>query len=233
MSIHATGGPACGACVHLDREALEMSLMQGETVPTVAARYGLSAFTIRNHRDKHLLPDLAAVEGAAEKVRAGNILVELRRHCERVALLSDACDEYLRDPVDPSRYDVGARAEEVTVIYVEEGADGQPVRKKATLAELLAKVDAGGMDVRRVEIKHADPRDLLLKCYDRQESHQRLIGQLVGLLKSGGDTTINLSVHPVFVKVQQVIQEVLAPYPGAPELAAEKFRALEALEAGK
>ena len=44
-------------------------------------------------------------------------MAELRRCFERVNLLFDACDRWLRDADDPSRYDIGPRAAEVLVTY--------------------------------------------------------------------------------------------------------------------
>ncbi len=78
-----------------------------------------------------------------------------------------ACDEWLRHPTKRDCYDVGPRAEEVTVTY----RDGDQVRQ-ASLAALLAEVRSGGKAVIGVESSIADPRRLIV---DAMEEARRLL----------------------------------------------------------
>lgn len=108
----------------------------------------------------------AAVEQrhADERAHALNVMAELVRQVERVNLLSDACDRWLRDPDDPTRYEIGPRGEDVTVVYWGRSSNGKLARKKTTLQAAMARLEAGGTATAGAEFKVADPRDLLLKA---------------------------------------------------------------------
>ena len=74
----------------------------------------------------------------------------------------DAVDEWLRDPDNPDRYEIGARAEEVTVTYLDTGPEGRPEKRKAKLHVLLDGLqERHGLRVTGFETKYADPRKLL------------------------------------------------------------------------
>jgi len=44
----------CDVCSHAAREAIESALIEGESVPNVAQRYGLSPSWMEQHRREHL-----------------------------------------------------------------------------------------------------------------------------------------------------------------------------------
>jgi len=77
---------------------------------------------------------------------------ELGRCFQRVTLLFNACDRWLRDADDPARYDIGPRAGDILVTYAEPGPNGKPVRRKEALDRLLARVEAAWrLRARRME----------------------------------------------------------------------------------
>ena len=76
-------------------------------------------------------------------------MAELETTLRRVNKLFEACDEWLTDPEDPERYDLGPRAEELLVHYWPTGADGRRVRAKAPLSELLERLARPGRAQRR------------------------------------------------------------------------------------
>jgi hypothetical protein len=151
---------------------------------------------------------------------------QLEQALQRVNLLFDACDRWLRDAEDPSRYDVGPRAEEVSVVYVEAGYDGRPVRRKAPLSELLARVEGLDLTVRLVEVKHSDPRDLLLKTAGRLQGHLELLAKLVGELQPDG-VTVNLLVSPEWQRTRAALLTALAAHPAARQAVAAALGEVE------
>lgn len=191
--------------------------MTRKTFRYVSEQWGLSLAALVRHRDDHLPADLLRAAGNREVVRQVNVLEELTRCSERVTLLSDACDRWLRDPADPERYDVGPRAEDVQVTYTVPGEGGRPARKKEALSVLLARVEARqpGLIVEKGEYKHADPRELLLKAYDRLESRLTLVAKLLGELAHTG--TVNVVLSPEWLALRGRLLTALSPFPEARE----------------
>lgn len=108
---------------------------------------------------------------------------ELARCFNRINLLFDACDAWLRDADDPTRYDIGPRAEEIVVTYTIPSPDGIPFRAKGKLSDLLAEVRTGkGAMEASGETKYADPRSLVLKTAQQLQSQTQLLAQLLGLV---------------------------------------------------
>ena len=145
---------------------------------------------------------------------------ELHQLFERIHLLFDACDRWLRDADDPTRYDIGPRAEDIKVIYLENGANGKPVKRKARLSHLLEQVDQAkkdnGYSLLMVESKHADPRDLVLKTADRLQQQIELLARLMGELQDQPGATVNVLVASSdWLRLRALILDCLEPYPEA------------------
>jgi hypothetical protein len=79
-----------------------------------------------------------------------DLVAEAEQCLRRLARLCDACDDYLRHPEDPDRYDLSPRVEEIMVTYSD---DGGP-RKRASVSDLLARVP-GAVRRDRVELETA------------------------------------------------------------------------------
>ncbi|RYG57149.1 hypothetical protein EON80_28595 [bacterium] len=154
---------------------------------------------------------LVKSQEAKEAIHGTELIAELQKCIERVNLLSDACDDWLRDPDDPNRYFVGARSEDIKVVYEEE-KEGKTIRKKAPLSELLARIE-GRYTITAVETKHADPRELLLKSYDRLESRLELVAKLLGMINDA--PTVNITINPQWLELRAVIVQSLKDYPEA------------------
>jgi hypothetical protein len=176
----------------------------------LVARYGtLGRMSLQRHRKDHLPALLAKAYEAEQSADADRLKAELERCFERVNLLFDACDRWLRDPTDPTRYDIGPRAYELRVTYEDESGN----RHKATLAELLSRAgDAGetGRGVTMVETKHTDPRELVLKTAARLQPQIELLARLIGELDERPQ--VNVLVSPEWVAARAVVLEALSPY---------------------
>jgi hypothetical protein len=189
--------------------------------------------SLQRHRKDHLPALLAKAYEAEQSADAMRLKVELDRCFERVNLLFDACDRWLRDPTDPSRYDIGPRAEEMMVTYTEVPAneESKPRQRKASLAELLQRIDQApveekpGRTVTTVETKHADPRELVLKTAARLQPQIELLAKLIGELDERPQ--VNILVSPEWIAVRAVVLEPLAPYPEARAVVARRLRQLD------
>jgi len=120
---------------------------------------------------------------------------ELARCFHRVNLLFDACDGWLRDADDPTRYDIGPRAEEIVVTYTIPNGDGIPFRAKGKLSDLLAEVRTGkGAMETTGETKYADPRTLVLKTAEQLQSQTQLLARLLGLVTEKHEVAATVAV---------------------------------------
>jgi hypothetical protein len=144
---------------------LRADLDAGMSPAEVARKHGVSRAAVSKRVNNLKLSTAAAVVAPEESrryvSRTIDAMEELTRGLHRANLLQDACDEWLRDPDDPERYDIGPRASEIWVHYTDETGE-RPVRKKARLQQLLSEVGGCGV-IDRSEHKHADPRELILK----------------------------------------------------------------------
>jgi hypothetical protein len=163
---------------------LRQDLAAKRKAPEIAAKYGVSERAVYKRINQLKQTTTTALVAPAESQqfvgRSIDALGQLNRGLERVNLLMDACDAWLRDPADPEGYDIGPRADDVEVIYTVEvtTASGLQIQKrKKPLSELLACLDDGRDEdgarfssVEKAEYKHADPRELILKTV--QEGRQ-------------------------------------------------------------
>lgn len=158
---------------------LRECLGRGWKPADIARHFGVSRQAV-SLRVKQLDLTTTSAAVAPEESRrfvAGQIdvIAQLARNLERANKLQDACDRWLTDPENAEQYDIGPRAEEVTVTYqvALEGPNGSRIlTRKAPLAALLEAVEnAPGLTfhgeqfyaLQGAESKHADPRELVLK----------------------------------------------------------------------
>lgn len=220
---------ACTICAHPEREAVEAAMVNGESFRDIARRFRVGKDAAARHKADHLPEHLVKAREVEDAAKALDVMDELRRCFERVNLLFDACDRWLRDADDPARYDIGPRAEELRVTYEERHGE-RTVRRKATLAELLAKVAGSsaeaGRTVTMVETKHADPRELVLKTAGRLQPQIELLAKLIGELDER--LQVNILVSAEWVQIRTAMLEALAPYSDARAAVAGRLTELEA-----
>lgn len=224
----------CSICDHPQRQAIDTAIVSGTAFRGIARRFAASEDAIQRHAAHHLRDLLAQVQREQtsamqahasalgqqvqahedqEQAHALDVMTELHRCFERVTLLFDACDRWLRDADDPTRYDIGPRADDVQVTYQDVGTDGKPVRRKAALSTLLSRLEAGGVVVERWESKYADPRDLLIKTAAQLQGQTQLLARLLGDLDERPQ--FNVLVSPEWAALRGALLAALRPYPDA------------------
>jgi hypothetical protein len=109
---------------------------------------------------------------------------QLRKNLVGANLLMDACDQWLRDADDPTRYDLGARHDEIEVTYtveIETQTGFRTEKRKKKLSHLMACLEGYDDDGARFfgwrhgEVKRADPRELILKTQNETRQTAALI----------------------------------------------------------
>ncbi|MCI0490787.1 MAG: hypothetical protein L0229_29695 [Blastocatellia bacterium] len=169
----------CTICKHPNRLDIERAIARRESLRNIAKQFQVGYSAVNRHQSC-IAAELEEVREAGKLERAVSIETELANCFARVNRLLDACDAWLRDPDDPARYDIGPRAEEVTVIYTVENGDGPPLRKKDSMADLLGQLASRGLDVQLIEVKHADPRELFLNTIRTLHSEIDILAKLRG-----------------------------------------------------
>jgi len=114
------------------------------------------------------------------------MLKTIQKDMDLVHKMISACDRYLTDPDNPDEYFLGARGNEIDVVYntIDEEGKVNNQQKKASLQSLLDAVE--GSDrfiVMSLSSKHSDPRDLLLKSADKFEKTAKMIMEAVQKLE--------------------------------------------------
>lgn len=148
--------PPCTVCTHAKRIAIDVRALDPfANYSAIAREYGFSNDALGRHMKKHLGPkkdqrrthqavrrSVRSLEKREEiltdSVRAMDLGVELARlfrHAERMLL---SADEWLRDPSNPERYELGPRGSEIDVVAVVGRG-----RRKARLDAFLQEIGEG------------------------------------------------------------------------------------------
>lgn len=214
----------CRACTHKNRVELDLALAEHkESYRTIAHRYRLSEDCVKRHRKNHLPVELAKVEKRAIRDREG-LLRRIEWNMGFVEKMRRSCDHYLQDPHNAHLYDLGPRAHDIEVTYIEEGEeDGPPPHvQRAKLSELLEEIHRKKM-VTGWKWTIADPRDLILKSAKTLNETLLLLGRAMELLKAEGESQTNIQVN--LVELMPVVYHILERHPLALKDVQEAVRA--------
>lgn len=210
----------CTVCSHPERATIDKALVAVQNpYRDIARQYGLSKDALLRHKADHLLAEIVAAWQVERQGNGLELAGEVRGWMTTIGKMLRACDEWLTDPDEHTRYDLRPRAYELLVHYevTERGPGGRPVvaRRKARLSDLLPRVQAvhEGLNVTMIEHKAADPRKLLLDTTKTLESHLRLVAEIAGKVQTQGTTTFLLS--PEWVALRSRMLVALAAFPAA------------------
>lgn len=197
----------------------------------IARRLGVDRDTLRDFRDRHIPKAVREAVARASRLPRLDLQVSQLERLDAVAskldLMVDAIDRALRDPEDPSRYNLDPRAREVTVV-VEETVGDRRVQKVRKLDDLLERVERGlGVSVVRWEIKAADLRVLLKDLAATIRPIAETLGKTRGEIKA--DPVVSLNVFLAtqeWAQIETGLIEALRPWPPALEAAGRALATL-------
>lgn len=155
-----------------------------------------------------------------KEIAEGDILLgHLNGIMSRMQKMFDACDDYLTDPDDPSRYTLTTRAEEVLVTIEDESPTGRPFQIRMTLQEAIDK--ASGLNIVHARNMANDPRQLLIKTAQALEGHLRLLIDYAAEIRQQSETDITNSRQ--WITFRDELMETLRGFPEAQSAVIEAF----------
>lgn len=203
-------------------EILEALLSPDSNYAQICRAYGLSREALDTFRAKKITKPIQKLLDLASKKGTGteylDVLAKLTVSIEKAYEMLLAADLWLRDPDDPTRYNLNPRTHEVEVVTEEPNPMGTGViRRTVLLSHLLARVEQDiGITVIKGETKIADPRKLLLDAVATLKPVLELLGKATGQIKPDPATTINVLVaSPAWIEIRGAIVAALQPHPEA------------------
>ena len=206
-----------------DRDAIISALIDGKkSLRNIARQYDIDPACLSRYLSERLGEKAAMVRAEQGKAEGQAILDRLETVRARMEKLYDACDEYLQDPADPNRYELGPRAWEMDIVYrTVEDDTGRMITRKESLQALLDKLDNQGYQPWEVRMKQADPRRLIIDTHNALCKELELMAKIEGAIK---DTVVNVTFNQYWAKFKQVIFRATE---GAPEVRARIVAEME------
>lgn len=235
----------CTVCEHPEMETINRAVVDLSGNPKrfriLSEKYGLRHQSIRRHVETHMTEGLrrAVVRHAelVEETSQLDVMAALGRAAQKLERFLGAADAWLTDPRDPTRYDLGPRDGEVFVIWEKEVDMGGGVRavverKKESLADILRRCGEKSTtapqlgEIRAVEVKHGDPRKLLLDAMTAGKPLLELIGKATGQIKPEPPAAqLNVFLGgPDWARIEETLVATLRPWPPALEAAGKALR---------
>jgi len=214
---------------HPQRDTIIQDIIKGQkSLRSISKQYDINIASVSRYLSEKLADRAAKVLAERHQKDGTDFIAEALQQDERVQKLLDACDDYLRDPEDPSRYELGPRSWEIDIVYrtVEPDTD-KMITRKESLQALLDKIDKAGYQPWEVRMKQADPRKLLLEASTNLRATLELRAKLAGKLIEN-QTTVNVNLNQYWVKFKQIILDATEK---APEVRARIIDAMEAQDA--
>lgn len=203
----------CTICTDARATEINRSLVDApKQFREIAANYGVSHRALERHAENHMTDGLRrAMSHHAELIgetKNLDVMAALGRLTDRAEMMLAAADAWLRDPADPSTYNLNPRTHEVEVVYEEAGA-----RKTAKLSHLMERLEQGlGVTIIKGESKTADTRKLLLDAVATLKPVLELLGKATGQIQEK---------QPVTLQKTEVIIRMVPP--GGPVVDGERL----------
>lgn len=192
----------------------------GANIKAISVRLGVHRNTLRSFRDRHLPKSVRAADARLSRLPRIDLQVSQLERLDAVSskldMMAEAIDRTLRDPNDPTRYNLDPRAREVTVVF-EETVGDRRVQKVRKLDDLLERVEQGlSVSVVRWEVKSADLRVLLKDLAATIKPIAELLGKTRGEIRPDPGSTVNVLVtSPDWIAARGRILSALAAHPEA------------------
>jgi len=178
-----------------EQEQIVKELVSQTPYREIKRRHGLSNVSVvKTYLERHLR-EIAKGMDKGRRAGAQSLMDSMSEIQSRLDKMTKACEEWLRDPEDETRYEVCPRASEVSVVWTDYDEDGKPVTRKGTLQGLIDR-EAGLSKLDSVRVNSGDIRKTLLDCLKLAQSQVELMARITGQLK---DVALSVDVYGAVV----------------------------------
>ena len=223
--------------VHPKRKQIEKAIIEGQPINSISKTFGISRDALSGYKKKVLYPKIMEnSQKVAETRQSVHIATERKSITDatelfdiiltavsRMQKMSDACDEYLRDPDDIEKYFLGPHDYEINVVGYRKDKDGKRHKVKEPLGEILARLKQNGYEVTRLTWSQADPRIMLVRA---SETLSRQMDTMVNAWKAIEDQRTNFSKAPEWKELTVLLEEILGRHPEERQIIADRLRSV-------
>lgn len=209
---------------HPQKDQIVKDLIAQKSYGDIKKKYGLdSVKVLKTFVSNRILYPAAQ---ASEKVKQDSREIIMGRLDDIQGYLTKlikACDEWLADPDDKDRYFLGDRADELTVVWLEERGKGKFVKKRDSLQHLLdIALDAEqGKALQYVQTGRTDTRKLMLEALRVAQQQVELIAKITGEMHE-----ITMSVDVYGVVLPHIIAVINSATDGRPDIQRKIYEGL-------
>ncbi len=201
---------------HPKKNAIIRDLVNQVPYSQIAGKYGMTVNAVQRYATGKLR--MSAAKALAKGNYSGEaLLARIEDTIVYVSKMYEACNDWLQDPDDHSRYNLDPRAYEHDVIYNEVNYDDDDkeyrIRKKANLQELLERAMRDNEEIIKVESKISDPRKLILDTAQTLNKQLETLAKIAGVVQevTNVDVNINMNTHLASNVIQIIQREVDDP----------------------
>ena len=149
--------------LHPKRKQIERELAEGNQISTISKKYGVSRQALQGYRRNRLPSKLIKAVERQDITDAQHLFQVILKACQRMEKLSDACDEYLQDPDDVSKYFLGEHEQEIIVVGERTDGNGKRFKVKKPLSVIIRELEGKGYQIEKLKSNTTDPRMLLVR----------------------------------------------------------------------
>lgn len=205
---------------HPKKDMIIKKLCAGVPFGDIVKQYGTSKASLSRYMNDKLIPR-AAAEQAKRNIKDGQFVLDrIDGVIEKMEKALNACDDYLTDPADPTKYSLLPRAWEQDIKYREVTEEGVSSQKTMTVQALIDEMRGNGKIMDEIKYKHQDPRKMLTDLANSMAKNLELLARIQGTIK---DVTINIVQTPVWNEVRVLMLQVTEDYPEIREQIAQRF----------
>lgn len=200
---------------HPQRDQIIKDILAQKTYNEIKKKYGLNSVNVIKTFVANRLVYPAAQASKREQEDSRDFLMgKLDEIQDYLTKLINACDEWLTDPNDKDKYFLGDRADELTVVWLEEQANGKIAKKRDTLQHLLdvSLNTERGKALQYVQTGRTDTRKLMLESLRVAQQQIELIAKITGEMH---EITMSVDVYGIVLPtVVSIINKATESNPG-------------------
>ncbi len=198
--------------MHPKKKQIERDLAEGVQISYMSKKYGISRQALEGYRRSRLPGKLIKAVEHQDITDAQSLFQVILKACQRMEKLSDACDEYLQDPDDVTKYFLGEHEQEIQVIGERTDDNGRRYKVKKPLSVIIRELEGKGYQIEKLKSNTTDPRMLLVRT---SEALTKQMETLVNAWKSVDQGQSSFIGTPAWQEVVNIILRSTENFPEA------------------